>query len=348
MPVIVLIPAYQPDRRLISLLHDLQAAEPATRIVIVDDGSDAACAPLFDEARQLGAIVLGHAPNRGKGYTLKQGFEYIRREHPGDFVVCADCDGQHTVADIMFVARAVAAGDAPMVLGARAFTGDVPFRSRFGNEFTRRLFALATRRTVHDTQTGLRGYAPEILPWLGTVPGDRFEYELSLLLEAAGRHIPIQEVQIATVYLEHNASSHFRPLQDSARIMLPLAKFAGSSIMAFAIDTVVLLAVNAVTSSITVSAIVARAISSSINFATNRSLVFADRHGKHLGIEAAQYWSLVLVLLAVNIALLRMLTAMGLSLLAAKLVTDFTLFVASFRIQRRFVFARPRGHHIAT
>lgn len=345
--MIVLIPAYQPDERLPGLIRGLLDADPSVRVVVVDDGSDARCRPVFEAAAGLGATVIGHSPNRGKGFTLKQGFEHIRREMPGEAVVCADCDGQHTVGDIMLVAAALREGDAPMVLGVRAFTGRVPFRSRFGNEFTRWVFELATRRAVHDTQTGLRGYAPEILPWLGTVPGDRFEYELSLLLEAAGRHIPIREVQIETVYLDANASSHFRPLQDSARIMLPLAKFAGSSIMAFGIDTVALLALNALTSSIPLSAIGARAISSSINFATNRSLVFADRRGKHLGVEAGQYWLLVVVLLGANILLLAGLTRIGLSLLVSKVITEFVLFVASFRVQRRFVFARPRGHHVA-
>lgn len=247
----------------------------------------------------------------------------------------------------MLVAAALASGDEDIVLGVRGFSGAVPVRSRFGNDFTRRLFGLVTRRTLRDTQTGLRGYSAASLPWLLTVPGERFEYELSVLLAAARLRIPIREVAITTVYLEHNASSHFRPVRDSWRIMLPLLTFAGSSLKAFGIDTIALLALHAATGSIVLSALGARAISSSINFATNRHLVFSDRRDKHIGIEAGQYWALVVLLLALNITVLSALTQVGLSLFAAKIVTEISLFIASFRIQRRFVFARPRTQGFA-
>lgn len=340
--MIVLIPAYQPDERLTALVQELQSAEPGVQLVVVDDGSDAASQGVFDAVRALGAHVLAHTPNRGKGYALKQGFAYIRQAFPGEPVVCADCDGQHRPEDILLVARALQSGNEDIVLGVRAFSRAVPIRSRFGNDFTRRLFALITRRTIHDTQTGLRGYSADSLSWLSTVPGERFEYELSVLLHATRMRIPIREVEVQTIYLEHNASSHFRPLQDSWRIMLPLAAFAGSSLMAFIIDTAALLLLNAATGSLALSALGARAISSSINFATNRNLVFSDRRDKHIGIEAGQYWGLVVVLLGLNISLLTVLTEVGLSLFAAKMITEIVLFIASFRIQRRFVFARPR------
>ena len=80
-----------------------------------------------------------------------------------------------------------------------------------------------------------------------------------------------------------------------------------------------------VSGSIPAAAFGARVISSSINFATNRSLVFSDRRGKHLGVEAAQYWALVVVLLVSNISLLSLFTHLGLSLLAAKVITDVVL-----------------------
>lgn len=342
--MIVLIPAFQPDARLIALVTALRQQDPELRFVVVDDGSAQASQAVFDALRVDGVHVLAHTPNRGKGYALKQGFAFIEREFPGESVVCADCDGQHTPRDIALVADALRSSEEDIVLGVRAFSGAVPLRSRFGNDFTRRLFGLVTRRQIRDTQTGLRGYSPSILSWLRSIPGDRFEYELSVLLGATRLRIPIREVAIQTVYLEHNASSHFRPLQDSWRIMLPLITFAGSSVFAFAVDTTALLVLNGITGSLVLSALIARALSSSVNFATNRNLVFSDRRDKHIGVEAGQYWALVVVLLGINITLLSVLTGIGLSLVAAKLATEIGLFIASFRIQRRFVFARPRRY----
>lgn len=234
--MIVLIPAYQPDGRLADLVHRLGRH----RVVVVDDGSGHAYAEVFAEARLAGAEIVTLDHNRGKGFALKTGFAHIGARHPGEDVVCADSDGQHRPEDIEAVAARVGTGDAAMVLGVRRFTGPVPARSRFGNAATRLFFRLATGLAVTDTQTGLRGYPARMLRTLGEVPGDRFEYELRLLLRAARDRMPIEEVEIATVYLDGNRSSHFRPLRDSARIYRPLLAFAGSSLLAFAVDAALL------------------------------------------------------------------------------------------------------------
>ncbi|MEV4136405.1 DUF4956 domain-containing protein [Dactylosporangium sp. NPDC049742] len=79
---------------------------------------------------------------------------------------------------------------------------------------------------------------------------------------------------IATVYLERNASSHFRPLVDSARVYAPLLRFAASSMLAGVVDAAVLFALHAATGALLPSVLAARAVSSTTNFAVNRRLVF--------------------------------------------------------------------------
>lgn len=175
-----------------------------------------------------------------------------------------------------------------------------------------------------------------------SVPGDRFEYELSLLLRARGAGYGIDEVEIATIYLEENASSHFRPVADSVRIYAPLLKFSLSSLGAFALDTVALLLLHSLTGSLLVSVVGARAVSSGANFLANRRLVFDPDHRTRLGTAAVHYWALVLVLLAANASMLWALTQAGTGLLAAKVLTEAVLFVVSFQVQRRFVFTADR------
>ncbi|QOC30409.1 glycosyltransferase family 2 protein [Microbacterium hominis] len=194
---IVLIPAYEPDGRLVDVIAALTAAAPETPVLVVDDGSGERFAPVFAAAAAAGAVVLRHGRNRGKGAALRTGFAHAARAWPGAAVVTADADGQHTPADIRRVAEAVdpdgarrprelvgqSAGSASgpragtpaatptattptaddaarartIVLGARAFSGEVPLRSRVGNGTTRWAFRLATGQRLRDTQTGLRG-----------------------------------------------------------------------------------------------------------------------------------------------------------------------------------------------
>lgn len=350
--MITLIPAYEPDERLVTLVRDLRAARPELAVVVVDDGSGPAYAGVVEAARDAGATVLRHEVNLGKGRALRTGFQHVLDAHPGHGVVCADCDGQHTVADILRVADRADAGTAAMVLGFRQFTGRVPARSRFGNACTRWAFRAATRRTVKDTQTGLRAYPARMLPWLLTVRGDRFEYELVALLRAAQEDLAIEEVPIATVYLDGNSSSHFRPLVDSGRIYAPLLRFTLSSLLAFAVDAAALLVLVALTDSLLFSVVGARAISSTVNFLTNRGWVF--RHGRRHPVarQAAAYWLLVGALGAAGYGGLWALTYLGVPLLLAKVGTDLVLFAVGFQVQRTAVFsghrpaARPDAHTV--
>ena len=343
--MIILIPAYEPDQHLPALIRSIRDAEPWATVVVVDDGSGPEYKDVFDGVRALGCHVIGYSRNRGKGFALKTGFGFIADHLPGRNVVCADSDGQHTIVDILKVAAAVrdaaGSGGAPaMVLGTRSFTGNVPARSRFGNNATRLLFTLATGERISDTQTGLRGYPAPMLPWLRSVHGERYEYELNLLLEARQAGYAIDSVDIATVYLDHNSGSHFRPLADSARIYAPLLKFLASSFTAFLVDTVMFLVLNAATDSLLLAVVGARAVSSAVNFAVNRRMVFRHGREKPAAQTGVRYFSLVLVLLAANFALIAAFEAVSLPPLAAKILAEIALLAVSYVVQQRYLFSR--------
>jgi len=349
--MIILIPAYQPDARLVTLVTDLRLAAPEMSVLVVDDGSGDAYRPVFDAVRAAGAEVIGHPANLGKGHALKTGFRHVLTRHPGADVVCADSDGQHRVRDILRVAARVDhhAGrtDPPLVLGGRRFTGRVPLRSRVGNALATHAFRLSTARSIRDTQTGLRGYPAALLEGLLGVHGERFEYELNTLLEATAAGRRIDEIDIETVYLEGNASSHFRPVVDSLRVMRPLLIYGAVSVGSFLLDVAALqvfvgLVFAGWSGALVLSVVCARLVSGSVNFLLNRHLVFTARRPRRLGRDAAAYLALAATLLAASYAGLAWLTLAGLPLLAAKLLTDAVLYLVSFQVQRRLVFTRAR------
>ena len=338
--MIILIPAYEPGHRLVDLVRSIRGARPWQDIVVVDDGSGDAYGSVFAECAGLGCDVIGHAVNRGKGAALKTGFAHIVHTYPGQDVVCADCDGQHTITDIMRVADEVRRQGDAIVLGARQFVGDVPARSRFGNDVTRSVFRVATGISLQDTQTGLRGYPATMLPWMQTIAGDRFEYELEALLAAKRAGHRFHEVPIETIYLAGNESSHFHPIKDSIRVYVPFAKFGLSSLAAFAVDAALFFSLMALTGRLLLSVVAARLGSATANFVANRRLVFRQRGSGGRRRSAVRYGTLVAGLLACNYAVLAVLTgAFGTPLVPAKLLTELALFVASYRIQRRHVFA---------
>jgi glycosyltransferase involved in cell wall biosynthesis len=223
--MIIVLPVYEPGHGLVTTVKALQDATPGTPLLVVDDGSGPASGQVLREAEELGCTVLRHGTNRGKGAALKTAFRHVAATCPGHAVVCADPDGQHHVTDILRVAEHVEVSGR-MVLGVRRFEGRVPLRSRFGNTVTRLLFRAATGCPVQDTQTGLRGYTANLLDWLCGIPGERFEYEMNVLLHAARAGRPIAETVITTTYLGDNGTSHFGSVADSVRVYRPLLRYA--------------------------------------------------------------------------------------------------------------------------
>ena len=98
----------------------------------------------------IGATVLTHPINKGKGAALKTAFAHIQEEVVSQHlsaqpIVTVDSDGQHLIKDIVRVAKAIEENPSHLVLGARAFVGKVPARSRFGNKVTAGLFPSSNR-----------------------------------------------------------------------------------------------------------------------------------------------------------------------------------------------------------
>ena len=219
--IAIVIPVCDPDaERSPSLVRRLR--EDFTHVVVVDDGS-ARGREAFDAVRGDVDAVLVHEVNRGKGAALRTAFAWVRENLPhAAGVVTVDGDGQHDPEDVLHVAEKLAEGGAGLVLGVRTFTGNVPFRSKLGNFWTCGLFRLLTGLAVSDTQTGLRGIPAALLPRLLAIPGDRYEYEIRMLADARRHPARPIEVPVRTIYLDGNASSHYRPLRDTFRTQLAL------------------------------------------------------------------------------------------------------------------------------
>ena len=104
---LVLIPAYKPDERLVTLVETLIAR--GLHVLVVDDGGQEKFLHIFTRCEQAGAAVTRHAVNMGKGRALKTGLNEILLRYPDVLgVVTADADGQHTPDDIERVIAAMA------------------------------------------------------------------------------------------------------------------------------------------------------------------------------------------------------------------------------------------------
>ena len=337
---IALIPAYKPGPFLLELAQKLW--DNGFYVVVVDDGSGPQYEKLFFECSRY-AEVLHHNQNSGKGRALKTGLSYIVRcVDPKTVVVTMDADGQHRVEDAMAICQIASQKQNTLILGSRKLDKKVPLRSRFGNSLTRLVYGLSTGVKVYDTQTGLRAFRCKLIPRLLDIPGERYEYEMNVLLRLARSRIRILEHWIETIYIDGNASSHFDAVKDSLRIYKEILKFSASSIISFLVDYAFYSLLFLLSQNLWLSNIVARVISASVNFTLNRKFVFKSR--ETLFAAALKYFLLAAGILLGNTLILGFfVNVCGIHQMLAKLLTEIIFFVLSWLMQRLVVFRKQTG-----
>lgn len=354
MKISVILPSLNPDEKLIQVVKGL-IEEGFDDIIIVNDGSDDKHLEPFKEAGQYSQVtILTHEVNKGKGRALKTAFSYCM-EHRSDIdgVVTVDGDNQHRPSDIKACCEAMLENDIPVVLGCRDFTGkNVPPKSKIGNNITRFVFRFACGIKITDTQTGLRAFKAPLLPLLTQIKGERFEYETQMLLELNKRNIKFHEVTIETVYIEDNATTHFHPIRDSIKIYMVILKFIFSSIMSFLIDIALFTLLEFVMGdrvepwvNVLVATAGARIISSVFNYVVNRNAVFES--DVPVSKSMPKYYILCVVQAGISYGLVYLfsdiLSTNEVLTSCIKVVVDICLFLLSFQIQRRWVFASKRN-----
>ncbi len=361
--VSVVLPSLDPDEKLTAVIDGL-LEYGFSDIILINDGSKPENLHYFTDAAAAHPEIhlLHHPVNRGKGAALKTAFSWFLENRPDSLgVVTVDGDNQHHPEDTRnCVHKMLETGH--LVLGCRDFSlPQVPARSKTGNRITCGVFKLFVGMRISDTQTGLRAIPTGDLRTLVNVKGDRFEYETNMLLALKEFAIAWEEVKIRTVYIEENKSSHFRTVRDSWRIYkLILAHFfryTGSSLASAVVDELLYQLLRGACASAAgfgataMATLLARTVSSLLNFALNRNLVFKAKGD--VWAELGKYYAL-----AVPIAIAQVLLTHGANLLlllgdnlaylqsATHLIVMIVLYFVSFLVQQRWVFAKKKNETV--
>ncbi|MBQ6373703.1 MAG: bifunctional glycosyltransferase family 2/GtrA family protein [Clostridia bacterium] len=346
MKTALIVPAYRPTEDMIPMLRRFVDA-PDYVPVVVNDGSGPAYDAIFERIPE-GCIRLEHEVNRGKGAALKTAIGYVLEHLPEcTLAVTADADGQHQYEDILRVVRSAREHPGTLVLGSRAFDGDVPFKSRWGNAITRHVFSIASGVKVYDTQTGLRAFDRTCMEKFLNVPGDRYEYEINMLLYAAREGIAMREETIRTIYIDDNSASSFHPFRDSFKIYACILKYAMSSIIAFLVDWCLFELLARVpfglgaAGDLTLSQVLARVVSATVNFVINKKVVFQSKGDWKR--EFAKYAALAVAVMVCNILLMRLLNGvLGWNYHICYVLIQVVMYISNFVLQGKLVYNRGR------
>lgn len=160
--MVVVIPSLNPCGVLLDIIKELKQ-EQFAHIILVDDGSAEESKKYFQKAQKLyGCQVLRHEQNQGKGEAIKTAMRYVLEDKEMKKmdvagIVTVDGDGQHRALDVKKVCQKMLQKKDTVILGCRDFSNQkIPWRSRFGNKLTSKIFCFLCGIKLSDTQTGLR------------------------------------------------------------------------------------------------------------------------------------------------------------------------------------------------
>lgn len=342
--VVVIIPAYKPKEEIMQAF--MKKLMPKFKnIIIVDDGSGEEYRSFFDEFAKKGITVLRNHINLGKGRAMKYAFNYALNTYEEMVgTITADCDGQHSVEDILKISKCLIKHPNSLVIGTRNFDlENVPFKSRYGNKLTRSMFAVFVGIKITDTQSGLRGFGVSTMKKFLGIAGERYEYETNMLIACKEKEIQIEEVPIKTIYIGENETSHFNPIKDSILIYKLFLKYIFASLSSFVLDLILFMLLLkilpeikfGIITSIVVSSIFARIVSSIYNFKINEKMVFKNKSKNSL----IKYFILVVVQMFASAFIVSgLFSLLHIKASLLKVVVDAVIFIINFVIQREWVF----------
>lgn len=199
MRKLIIIPAYNEEGNLPSLLEELKAYQHEYDIVVVDDASRDRSALI---ARRFeGVTVIQLAANLGIGGAVQTGFKYAVAHHY-DMAIQIDGDGQHDPIWLEKLTAPIMRGEANCVIGSRYMKDNpdrdykTPFFRRVGMLFSSYILFLASGKRITDTTSGLRALDRQALTFFATdYPVDHPEAEALLMLLQQGftiKEIPVK------------------------------------------------------------------------------------------------------------------------------------------------------------
>lgn len=188
----------------------------AETVLVVDDGSTDGTG---GHATAAGAVVVRHEKNLGKGAALRTGLRWLA-EAGFARAVAMDGDGQHLCSEIRVLLETSDHDPEALVIGTRRVDAQrVAIMKLWANRAANVLVAVACGQRLPDTQSGFRVYPVRATLALGVRSG-HFAFETEVLIRAVRAGMRLRGVPVDVHYPRpENRASHYRPLQDTLRIL---------------------------------------------------------------------------------------------------------------------------------
>jgi glycosyltransferase involved in cell wall biosynthesis len=203
--VLIVIPAYNEERTIGSVIADLRRYVPEYDLVVVNDGSRDNTSQVVDT---LGEKQIKLASNLGYGWSLQTGIKYgLLNDYT--VIVSFDADGQHRPEDVKGVVQALLDNDADLVIGSRYCTGH-PYSGALERRFGQILFSQITRlltgKRIYDTTSGFKAMRSSVCEAI--VDRSFLDFHIETIIRLGLSGFKIIEHPIIVREREHGISMH--------------------------------------------------------------------------------------------------------------------------------------------
>jgi glycosyltransferase involved in cell wall biosynthesis len=194
----VVVPAYNEEATLASVVEKVLKLPNLLEVVIVDDCSNDGTPEV---ARRLAAEhpqvrAARHEKNSGKTEALKTGFAMTR----GDIVIVQDADLEYDPAEIPIVIKPILDGHADVVYGSRFLvrkaTRVLYFYHYLANKFLTFASNVLTNLNMTDVETGYKAFRGDIIRNM-LITSRGFGFEIEVTAKVAKLGCAIYEVPIS-------------------------------------------------------------------------------------------------------------------------------------------------------
>ena len=220
---VAIVPAYEEEGIIASVVAEIRSFDPALDIVVVDDGSVDGTAAA---AASAGAAVVRLPFNLGIGGAVQTGFKYAL-EHGYGIAVRLDGDGQHDPTELPKLLEPLARDEADVVVGSRFAAGERDYRPplarRAGIRWFAKLVSLLTRQRLTDTTSGFQAVnARGIRLFAADYPHDYPEVEAAVMVVRHRLRIVEVPVRMRERELGSSSITALRSLYYAVKVTLAL------------------------------------------------------------------------------------------------------------------------------
>jgi dolichol-phosphate mannosyltransferase len=191
MKLSVLMPVFNEEAGLATILQRVAAVPIDKEIVVVDDCSHDKTAEILAESRIPGLRVIRHEVNRGKGAAIRTGVQAAT----GDAVIIQDADLEYDPQDYPALLAPILRGEAQVVYGVRSLQGQ-KLAIQWGNQFLTSLTNLFYGAHLHDMETCYKVMRADIAKSLD-IECNRFDLEPEITAKVLRQGFKIIEVPIS-------------------------------------------------------------------------------------------------------------------------------------------------------